>query len=50
MEGVSMQWRVIDKSSLPTKEVLAANFKRGSYGYKEKIVGYSFCVPAQNCV
>ncbi len=35
-----MEWILIDKENLPEGEVLAANFKKGSYGYKEKLLGY----------
>ncbi len=33
-------WQKIDKKSLPITEILAANFKKGTYGYKEKCLGY----------
>jgi hypothetical protein len=33
-------WTPIDRDNLPDHEVLAANFKEGSYGYKEKLIGY----------
>lgn len=35
-----MEWLKIDMKNLPEKEVLAANFKPRSYGYKEKLIGY----------
>jgi hypothetical protein len=35
-----MEWIEIDESNLPTREVLAANFKPRTFGYKEKLVGY----------
>lgn len=35
-----MKWIKINKNELPENEVLAANFKEGTYGYKEKIIGY----------
>jgi len=35
-----MEWIEIDKNSLPENEVLAANFKKGSFGYKDKWIGY----------
>lgn len=35
-----MEWLNIDFSNLPNDEVLAANFNAGTYGYKEKIIGY----------
>jgi hypothetical protein len=33
-------WKELDKNNLPEKEVLAANFKARTYGYKEKLLGY----------
>ena len=35
-----MEWILIDKSNLPEGEILAANFKPRTYGYKEKLLGY----------
>lgn len=35
-----MEWIEIDLKNLPKREVLAANFESGTYGYKEKIIGY----------
>lgn len=35
-----MEWIEINTENLPEKEVLAANFKKGEYGYKEKLLGY----------
>ena len=35
-----MEWIPIDPDKLPVGEVLAANFKVGTYGYREKLVGY----------
>ena len=35
-----MDWIKIDKDNLNDNEVLAANFKSGTYGYKEKLLGY----------
>ncbi len=35
-----MEWIEINKDELPNREVLAANFKPETYGYKEKLVGY----------
>ena len=35
-----MEWLKIDFSNLPNGEILAANFNSGTYGYKEKIIGY----------
>ena len=34
-----MEWITIDINNLPEGEVLAANFKPYSYGYKEKLLG-----------
>ena len=33
-----MKWEIIPEE-LPAGEVLAANFKKGTYGYKDKLVG-----------
>jgi hypothetical protein len=33
-------WIKLDKENLPEIEVLAANFKAKTYGYKEKCIGY----------
>jgi hypothetical protein len=33
-------WWKIDPNNLPVGEVLAANFAIGTYGYKEKCLGY----------
>lgn len=35
-----MEWIPIDPENLPVGEVLAANFKVGSFGYREKMVGW----------
>ena len=35
-----MEWIPIDPQNLPEGEVLAANFKVGTYGYREKLLGY----------
>lgn len=35
-----MKWIKIDSKNLPEGEVLVANFKSGTYGYKEKVLGY----------
>ena len=35
-----MKWIEINKSNIPENEVLAANFEKNTYGYKEKIIGY----------
>lgn len=37
-----MKWIELNHKQLPNKEVLAANFKKGTYGYKEKILGYLY--------
>lgn len=34
-----MNWIKIDSQNIPQGEVLAANFGRGTYGFKEKIIG-----------
>lgn len=39
-----MEWIKIVRDDFPSHEVLAANFKRGTYGYKEKCIGWlSIC-------
>lgn len=35
-----MKWLKIDFNNLPEGEVLAANFNKDTYGYREKIIGY----------
>ncbi len=35
-----MEWQKININNLPKNEVLCANFKKGTYGYKEKMIGY----------
>lgn len=35
-----MNWEKINTANLPEGEVLAANFKAGTYGYTEKLLGY----------
>ena len=36
-----MEWiELVQFDALPHGEVLAANFKPGTFGYKEKLVGY----------
>lgn len=35
-----MEWIKIDKENLPEGEVLAGNFKKGTYGFKEKCIGF----------
>jgi len=37
-----MEWTVLDKEKIPQGEILAANFKPKSYGYKEKLLGYLY--------
>jgi len=37
---MEMKWLIINKDDLPIGEVLAANFNSGTYGYKEKALGY----------
>jgi len=36
-----MEWQKIDVNKLPKEEILCANFKRGTRGYKEKMIGYA---------
>lgn len=35
-----MRWVEIDPNNLPENEVLAANFKKGTFGCKEKLIGF----------
>lgn len=35
-----MRWKEIEVDNLPEGEILAANFKKGTMGYKEKHIGY----------
>lgn len=35
-----MKWIEIDSRNLPNDEVLCANFKEKTYGYKEKLIGF----------
>lgn len=35
-----MKWIKLTKENEPQVEVLCANFESGTYGYKEKIMGY----------
>ena len=35
-----MEWTKLNIEDLPENEVLAGNFKKGTYGYKEKLIGY----------
>ena len=35
-----MKWIEINPEKLPEIEVLGANFKPGTYGYKEKLIGW----------
>lgn len=37
---MEMKWLSIKEHGIPEGEVLAGNFTPGSYGYKEKLVGY----------
>ena len=39
MNTIKIMWEKLDKNKLPKGEVLAANFKPGTYGYKEKCLG-----------
>ena len=40
MTPTKMEWIKLDYGTMPTKEVLAGNFAKGTYGYKEKVMGY----------
>lgn len=35
-----MKWIKIDKRNLPKGEILCANFRPRTYGFKEKLIGY----------
>ena len=35
-----MEWQKINKNRIPNSEVLSANFQPGTYGYREKLIGY----------
>ena len=37
-----MKWIKLENENLPGHVVLAANFKKGTYGYREKNIGYLF--------
>jgi len=37
-----MEWIKLNKEKLPELEVLAANFKFQTFGYKEKCIGYLY--------
>jgi hypothetical protein len=37
-----MKWIKLEIGNLPEHEVLAANFAKETYGYKEKSIGYVF--------
>ena len=37
-----MEWIKLNINKLPDREVLTANFKKGSYGYREKMIGYVY--------
>jgi len=39
-----MEWIKLEIGNLPTSKVLAANFAKGTHGYKEKILGYVFSI------
>lgn len=39
---MAIGWIEINIDNLPKNEVLAANFKPRTHGYKEKIVGYLY--------
>ena len=37
-----MEWIKLNENNLSEKIVLAANFKKGTYGYKEKKIGHLY--------
>ena len=37
-----MNWIKLEIGTLPEGEILCANFAKGTYGYREKIIGYAF--------
>lgn len=37
---MEINWKKIDPKKLPNKEVIAANFEKGTHGFKEKLIGY----------
>lgn len=37
-----MKWIKISVDKMPNREVLAANFKKGTSGYMDKIIGYIY--------
>ena len=39
-EGGIMFWIKLNIKNLPKNKVLASNFRKKSYGYKEKLIGY----------
>ena len=43
-----MEWKKIDKEHLPKGEVLAGNFESGTYGYKQKLIGYLYISGSAN--
>ncbi len=45
-----MCWMKLDEDCIPEVQVLAANFKEGTYGYKEKLVGYLYYSDDEECV
>ena len=45
-----MKWIKINRDNLPEYKLLAANFKPGSYGYKEKIIGHLHIGEHTGCV
>ena len=45
-----MEWIKIDKENVyEDGEVLAANFQAGTYGYKEKVIGYLIIEDGEIC-
>ena len=37
-----MHWIKVTKENLPGKEVLALNYMKNTYGFKEKLLGYIY--------
>jgi hypothetical protein len=37
---MKMEWIQLKENELPDNEVLCANFRKGTYGFKKKLIGY----------
>lgn len=35
-----MKWVKLTENNIPSHEVLCGNFNKGTFGYKEKLIGY----------